>query len=62
MSLNGYEFKPIILCLGILMFIGLALPLLIVYSYLYLKDSLITSYNNIKKNNKINKYNGIRGV
>ena len=62
MSLNGYEFKPFILILGILLFIGLTLPLLVVYSCLYLKHSLISSWNDIKKKNKYSKYNGIKGV
>jgi len=52
MSIGNYEFKPIILCLGILMFIGLALPLLVVYCYMYVKYTLLNTINNIKKNNK----------
>jgi len=62
MSLNGYEFKPIILILGILLFIGLSIPLLLVYSYLYLKSTLLDSWKEIKKNNKYNKYKGLKGV
>jgi len=52
MSLNGYEFKPILLILGILLFIGLSLPLLVVYCYMYMKYTLLNTINNIKKNNK----------
>jgi len=52
MSLNGYEFKPIILVLGILMFIGLSIPLLLVYGYLYMKYTLLNTIKNIKNNNK----------
>jgi len=52
MSLNGYEFKPILLILGILLFIGLSIPLLLAYCYLYIKYTLYNTYNNIKKNNK----------
>jgi len=62
MSLNGFEFKPILLILGILLFIFLSLPLLIVYSYLYIKNTLYISWNEIKKKNKYNKYNGVKGV
>lgn len=62
MSIGNLEFKPIILILGILLFIGLSVPLLIVYFYLYIKNTLITSYNEIKKNNKYNKYKGVKGV
>jgi hypothetical protein len=62
MSLGNYEFKPIILLLGVLMFIGLVIPLLLVYSYLYLKSTLVISWNEIKKNNKLNKYKGVKGV
>jgi hypothetical protein len=62
MSLGNYEFKPIILLLGVLMFIGLAIPLLLVYSYLYLKSTLVISWNEIKKNNRLVKYKGVKGV
>ena len=62
MSLNGYEFKPFILLLGILMFIGLSIPLLFVYGYLYMKDTLLNRWNEIKKNNKYNVYKGVKGV
>ena len=62
MSIGNYEFKPIMLLLGILLFIGLAIPLLLVYSYLYMKSTLINSWNDIKKNNKKNKYKGVKGV
>ena len=62
MSLNGYEFKPFILILGILLFIGLSIPLLIAYCYMYVKFTLINSWNEIKKNNKNSKYKGIKGV
>lgn len=62
MSIGNYEIKPIILLLGILLFIGLSIPLLIVYCYLYIKDTLIVSWNEIKKGNKNNKYKGVKGV
>jgi len=62
MSIGNIEFKPIMLVLGVLLFIFLSLPLLIVYSYLYIKNSLYISWNEIKKKNKYNKYNGVKGV
>lgn len=62
MSLGGFEFKPIILLLGILLFIGLAIPLLVVYSYLYIKSALLESIKEIKKNNKYTKYKGVKRV
>jgi len=62
MSLNGCEFKPFILILGILLFIGLSIPLLVVYCYMYMKFTLLDSWKEIKKNNKLVKYKGVRGV
>lgn len=62
MSLGDFEIKPFILLLGILLFIGLAIPLLIVYSYLYIKNTLITSWGEIRKESKNNKYNGVKWV
>jgi len=62
MSIGNYEFKPIILLLGILLFIGLSIPLLLVYSYLYLKSTLLDSIKQLKKYYKNNKYKGIRGI
>jgi len=52
MSLYGWEFKPILLILGVLFFIALSLPLLLVYVYLYMKYTLLNTIENIKKNNK----------
>ena len=62
MSIGNYEFKPFILLLGVLLFIGLSIPLLLVYSYLYMKSTLVNSWKEIKKNNKYTKYKGVRGV
>jgi len=62
MSIGNYEFKPIILLLGVLLFIGLSIPLLLVYSYLYMKSTLLDSIREIKKGNKYTKYKGVRGV
>ena len=62
MSIGNYEFKPFILLLGVLLFIGLSIPLLLVYSYLYMKSTLVNSWKEIKKNNKYTKYKGVKGV
>jgi len=62
MSIGNIEFKPIILLLGILLFVGLSVPLLLVYCYLYIKNTLITSWNEIRKGNKNSKYNGVKRV
>lgn len=62
MSIGNYEIKPIILLLGILLFIGLSIPLLIVYCYLYIKNTLYISWGEIRKGNKDNKYSGVKGV
>jgi len=62
MSFGNIEFKPIMLVLGVLLFIGLALPLALVYLYLYIKNTLEISWNEIKKKDKYNKYSGIKGV
>ena len=62
MSLKGWEFKPFILLLGILFFITLCVPLLLVYVCLYVKFTLINYINNIKKDYKNNKNKGLKGV
>lgn len=62
MSLGHYQVKPFILLLGILLFIGLSIPLVVLYCYLYIKNTLIISWNEIKKGNKNSKYNGVKGV
>ena len=62
MSLGQREFKPFILFIGVLLVVALAVPLMLVYSYLYIKSSLIDSWNEIKKNNKLVKYKGVKGV
>ena len=62
MSIGNYEFKPIILLLGILLFIGLSIPLVLVYGYLYFKSTLLDSINELKKYNKNSKYKGIKRV
>jgi uncharacterized membrane protein len=62
MSLGQREFKPIILIIGVLLVVALAIPLMLVYSYLYIKSTLITSWNEIKKNKKLTKYKGVKWV
>ena len=62
MSLGEWQFKPFILFIGILLFIGMIIPLTIVYAYLFSKNTLITSWNEIRKGNKDNKYKGVKRV
>ena len=62
MSIGNLEFKPILLLLGVLLFIGLAIPLALMYCYLYIKNTLYISWNEIRKGNKNSKYNGVKRV
>lgn len=52
MSIGNIEFKPIILLLGILLFILLAIPLLLVYCFLYVKFTLLDSIKAIREERK----------
>jgi uncharacterized membrane protein len=61
-SIGNLEFKPIVLLLGILLFIALSIPLLLVYCYLFIKNTLVKNWNEIKQKNKYNKSNSLRGV
>ena len=62
MSLNGWEFKPFLLLLGVLLFIGLSVPLLVVYSYLYIKNTLVNSWNTLKNSNRNDKDRPLKRV
>lgn len=62
MSIGNLEIKPILLLLGVLLFIGLAIPLAVVYFYLYIKNTLYISWSEIRKGNKNSKYNGVKRV
>jgi len=62
MSIGDYQVKPILLLLGILLFISLSIPLLVAYFYLVIKNSLYISWNEIKKGYKYNKYKGLKRV
>jgi uncharacterized membrane protein len=62
MSIGNLEFRPIVLLLGILLFITLSIPLLLVYCYLFIKNTLVKNWNEIKEKNKYNKSNGVKGV
>lgn len=53
MSIGNYEFKPILFCLGILSFILLVIPLVLVYCYIYLKSTLVDAISDIKKERKL---------
>ena len=62
MSLNGWEFKPFLLLIGVLLFILLSIPLLFVYCCLYVKSTLIEYMNKLKKEYKDSKNIGLKGV
>lgn len=62
MSIGNYEFKPILLLLGVLSFILLSIPLLALYGILYIKFSLINYINKLKKDYKNSKNIGLKGV
>jgi len=62
MSIGDYQVKPILLLLGILLFISLSIPLLVASFYLVIKNSLYISWNEIKKGYKYNKYKGLKRV
>lgn len=62
MSIGQREFKPFLLCIGVLSFILLSIPLLAVYSFLYFKFTLLESLKELKKHKDNNKYKGVRGV
>jgi len=62
MSLYGWEFKPILLVLGVLLFIALSIPLLIVYVCLYIKSTLLKAYKDIKNSNNNDKNRPLRRV
>lgn len=62
MSLGNFEFKPVLLLLGVLSFLLLSIPLLLLYCYLYIKFTLLNYINNIRKEYKNNKNVGLRGV
>jgi len=62
MSLGNYEFKPVLLLLGILSFILLSIPLLALYVVMYVKFTLINYINRLKKGYKNNKNIGLKGV
>lgn len=62
MSLGNLEFKPFLLCLGVLSFILLSIPLVLIYVVLYVKFTLINYIDTIKKQYKKNKNIGLKGV
>jgi len=62
MSLGQREFKPLLLIFGVLLFLFMIIPITLSLVYLYIKNTLIVSWNEIRKGNKNNRYNGIKGV
>lgn len=62
MSIGQREFKPLLLLLGILLFILLAIPLLLSLAYYKLKYTLIESLKELKKHKNRDKYKGVKWV
>lgn len=62
MSIGNYEFKPVLLALGVLFFIVLCIPLLALYVLMYVKFTLLEYYNKVKKEHKNSKNIGLKGV
>lgn len=62
MSIGNYEFKPLLLCLGVLSFILLSIPLVVIYMLLYVKSTLLNYIDTIKKDYKNSKNIGLKGV
>ena len=62
MSIGSYEFKPIMLLLGILLFIALLIPLALAYGYLYIENTLYNRWKELDKVIKKDEYKGIRGI
>lgn len=62
MSFGQREFKPLLLLLGVLLFILLAIPLSLSLAYYKLKYTLLESLKEIKKHKDNNKYKGVKWV
>jgi|688.fasta_scaffold06962_27 hypothetical protein len=52
-DIKGHYFKPFYLILGVLFFLGLLIFLGIVYSYYYIKYTLVDYIDNIKRERKM---------
>jgi hypothetical protein len=62
MALGKREFKPFLLLIGVLLFILMVIPIGISLGYYKLKYTLLNSWGEIKKGNKLVKYKGVKGV
>ena len=62
MSLGQREFKPFLLIFGVLLFLIMVIPIGLSLIYYKLKSTLYISWNEIKKNNKLVKYKGVKRV
>lgn len=61
-NLKGYVFRPFYLIFGLLSLSTLLIFLGLVYVILYVKNTLVNTLNNIKKDYKRNKNIGLKGV
>lgn len=62
MSIGQREFKPLLLLLGVLLFLLLAIPLSLSLAYYKLKYTLLESIKELKKYKDNNKYKGVKWV
>jgi len=62
MSLGQREFKPLLLIFGVLLFLFMIIPITLSLVYYKLKNTLYISWGEIKKNNKLTKYKGVKRV
>jgi hypothetical protein len=62
MALGKREFKPFLLLIGVLLFILMVIPIGLSLAYYKFKYTLLNSWGEIRKNNKLVKYKGVKGV
>ncbi|NBW23197.1 MAG: hypothetical protein EBR82_86160 [Caulobacteraceae bacterium] len=62
MSLGQREFKPLLLLIGVLLFILMVIPIGLSLFYYKLKNTLYISWGEIKKNKRLTKYKGVKWV
>ena len=62
MALGKREFKPFLLLIGVLLFLLMVIPISLSLAYYKFKYTLLNSWGEIRKNNKLVKYKGVKGV
>jgi hypothetical protein len=62
MALGKREFKPFLLLIGVLLFLLMVIPIGLSLAYYKLKNTLLISWNEIRKGKKYTKYKGVKGV